>query len=403
MESMFHTSSGQEECVSNWGVRMRRGNIHGTEKHAMQSFHLSEQSQKRWSAWWQCEVLDRPLLLTGYTNKSADPMRPLPPGNPPMIPMDPPEDSERRRQFARWFNIDEMIRMNLERAARWQPAYESTMQLDTSWSVAYCLPFGVQADYNEYAAWCDPLPGMTCTSDLVYAFDGPWHRWLVDGTRRMAKAGRGLYYVTPVMWGNHSGDTLSNLVGINQLMTDCMDRPQDVRRALESITDAQIRAFAELRALEGLSALPGSRNYTGTWSPSTGLSFDCDISAMLSPRMYHDICLPPLERMMATVDHRIYHLDGPVCLQHLPTLLSLEQLQAIQWVAGAGNEELTQWYDLYERIQAAGKAIIVYAHYDQVLDICKRLKPEGLAISFWSPSENKMHEMAERVEASYRS
>jgi hypothetical protein len=122
---------------------------------------------------------------------------------------------------------------------------------------------------------------------------------------------------------------------------------------------------------------------------------------MVSPGMYRDIFLPPIERIMETVEHRIYHLDGPVCLQHLPVLLELPQLQAVQWVAGAYRDNPMDWIDLYKKIQKAGKSIIVYAHYDQVPDICKQLSPEGLAISFWSPSEGAMHDMAKKVAALY--
>ena len=368
----------------------------------MQNNALSAESQERWAAWWEFDMVDRPLLLAGYPAENPEPARSLPEGRAFPAPLPKPEDPEELRLYNRWFDIDDHISRNLRNFARRVPALETTLQLDTGWSVAYCLPFGVRAEYNERAAWCEPLPGRDCSSGFAYDYGGEWHRWLSEGTRRMAEAGRGLYYVTPVMWGNHAGDTLSNLVGLDQLMYDCADRPNDVIRALRQITEAQIRVFQELREHERLTGLPGTRNYTGTWSPKTGLGFDCDISAMVSPDMYKSIFLPPLLEIMETVDHRIYHLDGPVCLQHLDTLLSLPQLHAIQWVCGAGNEGLGRWYDLYRKIQAAGKSIIVYASYDEVPEVCRQLKPEGLAISFEPPSKEKMLEMLEKIEKMYK-
>lgn len=368
----------------------------------MQYFTMASESRKRWEAFWECESCGRPLLLTCASAQIPDPVRPLLKGSAPAAPLPPPENDENKLKiYKKWFDIDTMIDMNLRHAANIIPGYEYTMQFDTKWSVAYCMPFGVKCEYNEYAAWCEPLDGMTCSSDFAFDFYGEWFKWLYEGTRRIIEAGKNLYYSTPVMWGNHSGDTLSNLVGLDQLMYDCIDDPESVRRALDIITDAQIKAFSMLRALEKDSGLPGTRNYTCAWSPKTSLSMDCDISAMVSPEMYKDIFLPPIERMMETVEHRIYHLDGPVCLQHLPVLLELPQLQAIQWVAGAGRDNPMDWIELYKKIQKAGKAIIVYAGYDQVVEICKQLSPEGLAIHFWSPSEDAMHDMAKKVAALY--
>jgi len=65
---------------------------------------------------------------------------------------------------------------------------------------------------------------------------------------------------------------------------------------------------------------------------------------------------------MHTVDHRIYHLDGPGAIHHLDTLLNLPELHAIQWVPGAGvTGGITQWVPLILRVQSKGKSIVVYA------------------------------------------
>ena len=234
-----------------------------------------------------------------------------------------------------------------------------------------------------------------------YDFSGLWHKWLMESSLRMAKAGHSMYYISPNMWGNHSGDTLLTLLGSEQLMYDCADDPEGVSRALEKITDAQYTVFRSILNMVKESGMVGGRCATGVWSPKSCLSFDCDVSAMISRELYDHIFLPPMLRMLDLVDHRIYHLDGPEALHHLPTILSIPQIQAVQWVCGVANENLQKWYELYDKIQASKKSIIVYAKYDEVLDVCKRLKPEGLAISFESPSEDKMNEMVEKVSKMY--
>ena len=368
----------------------------------MRLFQMSKESQSRWDAWWACDVVDRPVLITGCSKNPPDSERVIPDGPNPLIPLQPAcHDDARLKNYLRWFDSDTHISRNLKAAAELIPGCENAMMFSTGWSVAYCLPFGIQPDFNEFAAWCEHTSGRTCNDEFIYDFDGLWHKWLIESSRRFVEAGKGLYYISPNMWGNHSGDTLMTLVGSEQILLDCMDIPEAVSRALEAITDAEIIVFKEILAIGKQSGLSGSRAYSGVWSSKTCLSYDCDVSAMISPKMYQEIFLPPLLRAMDIVDHRIYHLDGAAALVHLPTILDIKKLQAIQWVCGAGNEGLYKWYDLYKKIQDAKKSIIVYAEYDEVLEVCKQLKPEGLAISFPSPSEEKMLEMEEKVTKFY--
>ncbi len=102
---------------------------------------------------------------------------------------------------------------------------------------------------------------------------------------------------------------------------------------------------------------------------------------MLSPQDFRELFLPPLLETMHTVDHRIYHLDGTVALQHLPTLLGLPELHAIQWVPGPGREAIAQWIPLIWRVQAAGKGISVYVQPEEIPLLLKECRPEGLFIT----------------------
>ena len=92
---------------------------------------------------------------------------------------------------------------------------------------------------------------------------------------------------------------------------------------------------------------------------------------------------------MHTVDHRIYHLDGVVALQHLPTLLALPELHAIQWLPGAGREEIAQWIPLIQRVQAAGKGIAVYVQPAEIPRLRHECRPEGLLINTTCQSEDE--------------
>ena len=47
-------------------------------------------------------------------------------------------------------------------------------------------------------------------------------------------------------------------------------------------------------------------------------------------------------------------------MHHLPALLEIEELNAIQWTPGVGEPQggSPKWYDLYKKILAGGKSVM---------------------------------------------
>jgi hypothetical protein len=105
---------------------------------------------------------------------------------------------------------------------------------------------------------------------------------------------------------------------------------------------------------------------------STWLSLVCDekyyipsndFSIMISTTMFEDIFLPGLIRECQFLDRSIYHLDGPGALRHLDCILSIPELDALQYVPGAINEGCHKWVEVYHKAQSAGKAIEVFCTF----------------------------------------
>ena len=63
-----------------------------------------------------------------------------------------------------------------------------------------------------------------------------------------------------------------------------------------------------------------------------------DFSIMISTEMFEEIFVPGLAEECRFLDRSIYHLDGPGALRHLDTILAIPDLDALQFVPGAGNE-----------------------------------------------------------------
>jgi hypothetical protein len=106
-----------------------------------------------------------------------------------------------------------------------------------------------------------------------------------------------------------------------------------------------------------------------------------DYSYMISARMFKRYCIPHIADMLDAMDYGFYHLDGTGAIPHLQHLLGLSKLRAIQWVPGAGKEELGQWHELIARILAAGKSVEVFARPEEVEPLVKAVGPRGLLIN----------------------
>ena len=340
--------------------------------------------KKRWEAWWQREIYDRvPVQVTA--------------------PRDgiPPFESEEVDPKTQWTDVDFMIRRMSEQIRTTYYGGEALPYLRHAWSAGHSLYFGCEPHFESNTVWVDPAP---LGKDGYPSFDGwresPWWKWMLDSTEQASRASKGRYYVWPG-WGNHAGDNLSLVRGTERLLMDIALDPEWVKRAVKTISDIQIEVFEELWRLVSpeLTGVEGSIFYPGCWSPTRTMAFDCDVSCMFSNEVFRETFLPPLVETMHTVDHRIYHLDGPGAFHHLDTLLDLPELQAIQWVAGAGHREITQWIPLIQRIQSKGKGVQVGVTPEEIEPLLREVRPEGLLIRTSCETEDRARQLLDRVAA----
>jgi hypothetical protein len=90
------------------------------------------------------------------------------------------------------------------------------------------------------------------------------------------------------------------------------------------------------------------------------------------------VFLPGIAEECRHMEANIYHLDGPDALMHLDALLEIPELNAIQWVYGAGNGRASDWLDIYRRCQDAGKGIQIHLGVDELDVFMENLRPEGV-------------------------
>lgn len=338
--------------------------------------------KKRWEAWWNGDLLDRVVTCISAPRDGIQ--------STAVHEVDPE---------TKWTDVDFMIRrMRKEMRDTWYGG-ERLPLFYHGWSVGHSLMFGCEPRFAPETIW---VASPASAKQAYPTFDGwedhPWWSWMQQATEKATRASRGEYFVMP-MWGNHAGDNLALIRGSEQLAMDVALNPDRVAAAVRRFSDILMEQFDHLWEVVQSpdSGIQGSVNYCGCWSPGKTMGFDCDVSCMVSPDAFQRIFLPPLIETMHSVDHRIYHLDGTGALHHLDALLGLPEIHAIQWVPGAGREEIMQWVPLLQRIQEKGKAIQVSVAPHEVEPLLAELRPEGLCLCTRSASESEGRRLLERV------
>lgn len=117
----------------------------------------------------------------------------------------------------------------------------------------------------------------------------------------------------------------------------------------------------------------------------------CDFSAMMSPTQFKELIVPSLKKQCDALDYSLYHLDGPDALRHLPALMEIDSLKALQWTPGAALPEAAdeQWFPVYDKVFEAGKSLWISnreggaeVQIDRAKKLVKRYGIKGTYIIF---------------------
>ena len=177
----------------------------------------------------------------------------------------------------------------------------------------------------------------------------------------------------------HPGaDCLVGLRGPQNMAMDLFDEPEAVKAALKVVTREFFQTFDHYHAKLKAAGQPGTGwpeiVSTKKWHVPAN-----DFSYMIGPDQFDEFFLEGLREECRHFEATLHHLDGPGCLNHLDSLLGIEELNAVQWVWGAGNGEVTDWLDVFKRVQAAGKGLqLLYVHPHHLETIMDHLRPGGV-------------------------
>jgi hypothetical protein len=340
-----------------------------------------ERAQERIQAWWNGEIIDRAVIQVTAPREGVR--------REPFRWSDIPAD-----ELQSWFTDVDRVIPRLERQI------EATYWGGEAFPVMYPVSINMVAILSAYlgcpyrivpvsnSGWASPIIDDWATRPRL-AFD-PENEWWRISKRLLeaaAQRAQGRYYVgLPDL--NGPGEIVARLRDAQRLAIDLLEQPEAVKTTVEEVNAAWLR-YWEASTGTIHQWVGGYFYWMGLWSDLPSIDLQCDFSCLISPKMFAEFFMPALEQQTRWISRTIYHLDGPDAIRHLNLLLSLTELDGIQWVPGAGAAPMSSWIRLLRRIQAGGKLMVLNCEPWEVETLLSELEPEGLLISTRCGSEEE--------------
>ena len=204
------------------------------------------------------------------------------------------------------------------------------------------------------------------------------HKDLLRACKRRAQ---GHYYVgmPDLMEGL---DVLAALRGTDQVLLDTVMHPEELESELQQVNDIYFKVFDELYDIirEGDEM---AFCYFSLWAPGKCSKLQSDISTMISEDDFRRFVVPYIREQCQRIPYTLYHPDGVGAIRHLPALLEIEELDAIQWTPGVGQPQGgdPQWYDLYRRILNGGKSVMAcWVKPEELRPLLNAIGTEGVHV-----------------------
>lgn len=343
----------------------------------------------RYEAWWDCAVLGRPLVSMTFPVENAH-----------RVPVPQKKHATIRE---RWLDTEHIVELA---DARLKNSVHFADSLPIVWPnlgpEIFSAFYGCEMEYGQSTAWSKPI--LADWSDESVATlhldkESIYFRKLMDMTEALIEAGRGKFIVgyTDLHGG---GDAIAAFRDPQELLIDTIEHPEAIKRLCDRITTDFLAVYDHFHQVLSSAGMPST-----SWLPATCKGkFHIpanDFSCMISSEAFEELFVPGIIRECQHMDRCIYHLDGPQALRYLDRLLEIPEIDAIQWVPGAGHDYWADSIDVYRRIQAKKKALCLALPVKDLPLLFETLDPEGVWVSVLGISNQQEAEAALREIAAW--
>ena len=345
-----------------------------------------DRAMERIEAWFEGEIVDRAPLRFNITRPGGGAGRAAP-------------EKSYASLADRWFDYEYAIdRIAEGLSGRRFIAETFPLYYPNLGPGVYAAFYGAELEFMESTSWTVPIiKEASEAAGLKLDWNNKYLKRLDDMTdyalnRLKGKALIGYTDMHP------SADCVADWADSQEMCLMLRDDPEGVEiavnKAVEDFEDIYNHFDGKLKAHGHLSiSWLGIPSFGRMHIPS------CDFSYMVSGGDFRRFCLPAARREMRTMTHNVWHLDGAGCARHLDDLLEVSELQAIQWVQGAGGgEPIMQWVPLIKKIQSAGKSVMVSMKCDEFEPFIGAVSPKGMHLSVEVPTGDDALAIVRRAE-----
>jgi hypothetical protein len=328
-----------------------------------------DKAKERLEALWENEIVDRCCIAVTAPKASSNYKR---------TPM--PQTEEELRRF---YTDPEWI---LQRSiSRFENHYYGGEAFPSIWpnfgTAGHAKYFnGCKYKFTKDTVWYEPHLEELNEEKLIFEPNNPAYLKEKGVMKYLSEAGKGKFFVS---MPDNCGimDSIAHLRDSSNLLLDMIEDPEGVKSARDKVLKVVKDTSEEMLDIIYENNDNGSTHgWMNTWSKGKHLQLQCDISVMVSPQMYEEFLLPELEGMTQWLDHAIYHFDGQEQIRHLDLMLSVKKINMIQWTPVAGQPPTSDFIPVLQRIQKAGRGLILYPQLWEVDKLLTELSPKGLML-----------------------
>jgi len=242
--------------------------------------------------------------------------------------------------------------------------------------------FGVEPKFQSETIWFNrPTKSeeiISLLESVKLNQNNEWYSRILRITEYAVKRAKENYQVSITDLGGVL-DILSSFLGPTNLLLTMKRKPHIIDTCREIILEKLIKIYDKLyetikKDCKGFNA------WLNVWCRKSWYPVQCDFIAMLNPKWFKRFALPDIITQIEHMDYAIYHMDGPYQIPFLDDFLSISHLTGIQWVPGAGRQPQgsEEWIPLYKRIQKAGKNVVIDTLSEKVPHLYRNLEHKGL-------------------------
>ncbi len=248
-------------------------------------------------------------------------------------------------------------------------AYDSVDYLGDAVPVFYMRPTGILGgflgqkygiDIKQGTVWFEKMDlGLEDIANIQLDTENPLFKRALDITKAVQEYFDGRIAMGIPDFGGVM-DIAASIRGANPFLLDLCLEDDLVREICRNIHEQFKKAYKAFTDIIDIGRIPGYTCWATMLSAKPYFVLQNDFSAMIGPDMYNDFYLPILKEECRMIPRTIYHLDGPGAVRHLDSILTVKELDGVQWINGAGAAGLDHWPDIYKKINAAGKLCQVF-------------------------------------------